>query len=166
VPGTGAVPHIALEDAGHYVRWIFDNPARANGMDLAVATEHVHYGELAAAFSRVTGKPAQYIPTDLETYFAAFPATKLTVGSGSRPETAMTFEENFTGFWNLWHDSGENKGVVRRDYELLDEIHPGRIRSVEEYLRRRQEGLWESVQPENMKPVLKSGEDGRTPFAA
>jgi hypothetical protein len=135
-------------------------------MNLAVATEHVHYGELAAAFSRVTGKPAQYIPTDLETYFAAFPATKLTVGSGSRPETAMTFEENFTGFWNLWHDSGENKGVVRRDYELLDEIHPGRIRSVEEYLRRRQEGLWESVQPENMKPVLKSGEDGGTPFAA
>jgi len=27
----GAVVHVALEDCAHYVRWLFDNPERANG---------------------------------------------------------------------------------------------------------------------------------------
>src|SRR5262249_9748916 len=32
--GDGAVPHVAIEDCGYYVRWLFDHPERANGMDL------------------------------------------------------------------------------------------------------------------------------------
>lgn len=32
--GDGAVPHVSLEDCGYYVRWLFDHPERANGMDL------------------------------------------------------------------------------------------------------------------------------------
>jgi hypothetical protein len=32
--GDGAVPHVALEDCGYYARWLFDNPERANGMNL------------------------------------------------------------------------------------------------------------------------------------
>src|SRR6476646_320157 len=41
--GEGAVPHVSLEDCGYYVRWLFDHPERANGMDLEVAIEHVTY---------------------------------------------------------------------------------------------------------------------------
>src|SRR5277367_3278240 len=71
--GEGAVPHVALEDCGYYVRWLFDHPERANGMDLEVAIEHVTYANLAAAFEKVTGHPAQYIDTDLEAYWSNGP---------------------------------------------------------------------------------------------
>jgi hypothetical protein len=77
----------------------------------------------------------------------------------------MSFRDNFTGFWNLW-----KYGIVKRDYSLLDEIHPNRIRSAEEWFRREDQrgreigegGLWERVQSENWTPILKSVEDMRT----
>ena len=79
----------------------------------------------------------------------------------------MTFEENFTGFFNMWRYSEGNGGLIRRDCKLLDEIHPGRVKSAEEWFRREDEkamrkgkaGLWERVQ--NMQPVLKIAEDRR-----
>jgi len=43
----------------------------------------------------------------------------------------MSVIQNFTGFWNLWRDS-----TVKRDYQLLDKIHPNRIRSAEEWIRK------------------------------
>ena len=49
---------MSLEDCGYYVRWLFDHPERANGMDLVVAIDHVAYADLAAAFEKVTGDPA------------------------------------------------------------------------------------------------------------
>jgi len=64
---------VALEDCGYYVRWLFDHPERANGMDLEVAIEHVTYANLAAAFEKVTGHPAQYIDTNLDTYWRMGP---------------------------------------------------------------------------------------------
>ena len=76
----GAVPHIALEDCGKYVRWLFDHafdehgkPGRAAGMDLAVATDHVQYDDLAAAFTQVTGKPARFVDISEEKYFLSRP---------------------------------------------------------------------------------------------
>ena len=170
--GSGAVPHVALEDCEHYVRWLFDNQSLANGRDLEVAIEQVDYNELAAAFTRVTGKPAKYIDTNLETYWKTGPLSR----GGAAPAgynaslddpATLTLRDNFTGFWNLWKFSGGNEGVVRRDYKLLDEIHPNRIRNVEEWLRREDErgrkaglgGLFERA--EDLKPVLKIAEDGR-----
>ena len=67
--GEGAVPHVSLEDCGYYVRWLFDHPERAIGMDLEVAIDHIAYADLAVAFENVTGHPARYIDTDLETYW-------------------------------------------------------------------------------------------------
>ena len=77
----------------------------------------------------------------------------------------MNIRDNFTGFWNLW-----KYGVIDRDCDLLDEIHPNRIRTAEEWFRREDQlgrelgkgGLWERVQPENRTPVLKIGGDQRT----
>jgi hypothetical protein len=79
-------------------------------------------------------------------------------------KSTMTIRDNFTGFWNLW-----KYGIVKRDYALLDEIHPNRIRSAEEWFRREDQrgrelgkgGLWDRVQPENRAPILKIGEDKR-----
>ncbi|KAL3454979.1 NAD(P)-binding protein [Aspergillus heterothallicus] len=170
----GAVPHVALEDCGYYVRWMFDNVERANGLELAVAIEHVEYGELARAFEAVTGHAARFVDVDMDTYWTSGPmarAAEWPAAYNSDPSDPayMTIRRNFTGFWNLWRDSGKNVGVVKRDYALLDEIHPGRIRSVEDWFRRVneegiQEGkgsLWDRVQPRNLRPVIKASEDGR-----
>ena len=67
--GEGAVVHVALEDCGHYVKWLFDQPERASGMDLEVAIAHIPYKELAEAFEKVTGHPARYIDTSLDDYW-------------------------------------------------------------------------------------------------
>lgn len=69
----------------------------------------------------------------------------------------------------MWKHSGRNQGVIRRDYKLLDEIHPHRIRSAEQFFRIEDArgkaaslgSLWDRVQPENLRPVLKLAEDKR-----
>jgi hypothetical protein len=168
--GEGAVPHVSLEDCGYYVRWLFDHPERAIGMDLEVAIDHIAYADLAVAFENVTGHPARYIDTDPETYWKNGSLSRLAhapAGYNADPndKSTMRIRDNFTGFWNLW-----KHGIVERNYALLDEIHPNRIRSAEEWFRREEESgqklgkgsLWERVQPENQTPILKIGEDMRT----
>jgi hypothetical protein len=167
--GAGAVPHVALDDCGYYVRWLFDHPQLANGMDLEVAIEHVAYADLAAAFEKLTGHPARYIDTDLETYWSKGPLARVggkPAGYNADPadKGTMTVKDNFTGFWNSW-----KHGIVKRNYALLDEIHPNRIRSAEDWLRRQDQlgrelgtgTLWDRVQPQNLKAVLKVSEDMR-----
>lgn len=168
--GDGAVVHVALEDCAYYVRWLFDHPERANGMDLEVAIEHVKYADLAAAFERVTGHPAQYIDTSLDDYFSgplkAVADKPAGYNADLNDKSTMSFRDNFTGFWNMWKHN-----IIERDYALLDEIHPNRIRSAEQWLRRADQlereagrgGLWEKVQPDNLQKhsILKIGEDQR-----
>jgi hypothetical protein len=167
--GDGAVTHVALEDCGYYVRWLFDHPERASGMDLEVAIADIPYAELASAFQKVTGHPAQYIDTTLDDYWTNGPmkrAAAMPAGYNAQaadPST-MSFRDNFTGFWNVWKHR-----VVKRDYKLLDEIHPNRIKSAEEWFsvedkKGREEGkgtLWERVQANRLTPILKLSEDGR-----
>ncbi|MFF7277921.1 NmrA family NAD(P)-binding protein [Streptomyces griseorubiginosus] len=171
--GDGAVPHVSLEDCGFYVRWLFDNPERANGMDLEVAIEHMTYADMAAAFEKVTGHPARYIDTDLDTYWSHPDLAGIAdhpAGYNADPndKSTMSFRDNFTGFWNVW-----KHGIITRDYALLDEIHPNRIRTAEEWFRREDRlgrelgkgSLWERVQPQNWtmdSAVLKSSADFRT----
>jgi uncharacterized protein YbjT (DUF2867 family) len=167
--GEGAVVHVSLEDCAYYVRWLFDHADRANGMDLEVAIDHIRYADLAEAFTRVTRHPARYIDTDLETYFAPIPGIAASpAGYNADPEdrSTMSFRDNFTGFWNQWKHN-----IITRDYALLDDIHPGRIRSAEDWLRREEqrardtgsETLWERVQPATLaaRPILKLSEDRR-----
>ncbi len=170
--GKGAVPHVALEDCGFYVRWLFDHPERTNGMNLEVAIEHMPYTDMAAAFEKVTGHPAQYIDTDLNTYWNRPGLKEMAdkpAGYNADPKdkSTMSFRDNFTGFWNVW-----KYGIITRDYELLDEIHPNRIRSAEQWFRREDQigkdlgkgSLWERVQPENWRsdsPILKGSADMR-----
>ncbi|KAL1967200.1 hypothetical protein VTN77DRAFT_3491 [Rasamsonia byssochlamydoides] len=170
----GAVVHVALDDCAHYVRWLFENPSRANGMNLEVAVEHIKYAELAKAFERVTGHRARFIDVDMDTYWRTGPMSAYAdnlagYGADRNDPATMTVKQNFTGFWNMWRHSGNNRGIIQRNYALLDEIHPHRIRSAEEFLRKQNESglkagkgsLWERVQPEKIAPVLKNHEDGR-----
>ncbi|KAL7620939.1 hypothetical protein AAE478_008250 [Parahypoxylon ruwenzoriense] len=169
----GAVPYVALDDCGFYVRWLFDHPERASGMDLEVAIAHVGHAELAAAFERVTGHPARSLNVGLDEYFSRTwgPDAERPAGYNADPTdpATLTVRQNFSGFWTVFRHSGGNKGVLRRDYQLLDEIHPGRIRSAEEFFRRENEKgireglgtLWERIQPDRIAPILKISEDGR-----
>jgi hypothetical protein len=169
--GEGAVPHVSLEDCGFYVRWLFDHPERSNGMNLEVAIEHMKYADMAAAFEKVTGHPARYIDTDLDAYWNGplKGAADLPAGYNADPrdKSTMSFRDNFTGFWNMW-----KYGIITRDYALLDEIHPNRIRTAEQWFSREDQvgkalgkgSLWERVQPENWRsdsPILKGSADLR-----
>ncbi|WP_457104665.1 hypothetical protein [Methylobacterium sp. P5_C11] len=130
----------------------------------------MRYDALAAAFTRVTGHPARYVDVDADTYFArAFShVADMPAGYNADPadKSTMSFRDNFTGFWNQWKHN-----VIQRDYGLLDEIHPHRIRSVEQWVHRQEQleraagrgGLWERLQPENRAghSILKLGEDQR-----
>ncbi|ATY60675.1 NmrA family protein [Cordyceps militaris] len=174
--GRGAVAHVDLDDCEHYVRWLLDHPERADGLDLAVAIDLIPYDELARAFTQVTGRPARYVDTDLADYWAGGgPLGRGTATAGYNADAAdpatMTVRDNFTGFWNVWRHSGADGegggGLIRRDFALLDEIHPARIRSAREWFQKEQDrsaalglpDLWTRVN--NLRPVLKIAEDGR-----
>ncbi|KAJ5677555.1 uncharacterized protein N7477_003188 [Penicillium maclennaniae] len=130
--GDAKCPLIYLEDYGRYVRWMLDNRAESNGLELHVATEDIKWKDLAAVFSEVTGKKAVYKDVTLDEYFqlGILDPDEL-VGHSSDPKdsTLQTYRENFSGFWNTWKDD-----LTKRDYELLDKILPTRVKSVKEWM--------------------------------
>lgn len=168
----GAIPHVALDDCGYYVKWLIENPVEADGMDLEVSIAHVQYADLAKAFEKVTGHKARFLDVDWETYWreGSLSRTKdmpVGVQTDLKDPATMTIQQNFTGWWNLWRASGYNSGIIRRDYLQLDRIFPGRIRTAEEFLRRKDEqltkqgsSLWETMM--NNEPILKVHEDGKS----
>lgn len=154
--GDGAVPYIHLDDLGLYVKWIFDNSSESVGLELKIATAHVSYAELAAAFTAVTGKPARYENVSLEKQFAnqsSFLPADHKLGSeyeGQDDDTLMTVRENFSAWWRLYQRSAGNKGVIRRDYEMLDRILPTRVKSIQEWMEK-------TGYNAEHKPLLNSG---------
>jgi uncharacterized protein YbjT (DUF2867 family) len=133
--GDAKLPLIYLEDYGQYARWLLDNPTRSNGLELHVATEDIAYKDLAAAFTEVTGQKAVYKEVTLDEYFklGLFPDPDAKIGATNNPNdpTLFTFRENFSGFWNTWKDE-----LTHRDYKLLDEILPSRVKSVKEWMEK------------------------------
>lgn len=169
--GKGAVPHVALDDCEYYARWFFDHLERSDGMDFEVAIVHILYADLAAAFQKVTGKLAQYIDEPVDVYFENLPISNEPAGYNAdfADPATMSIKENFSGFWTMWKHSGGNEGIIKRDYALLDEIHPNRIKIAEEFFRREDAkrraaglgSLFEIIEGDKLVPILKLGEDGR-----
>jgi uncharacterized protein YbjT (DUF2867 family) len=131
--GNARCPLIYLEDYGSYARWLFDQPEQSNGLNLHVATEDIAWKDLAKDFTEVTGKKALYREVSLEQYFnmGIFPDPESKIGAkvAGNDGTLFTYRENFSGFWNTWKDE-----LTKRDYVLLDEILPGRVKSVREWM--------------------------------
>lgn len=150
--GDARCPLIYLEDYGRYVRWCFDTPARSNGLNLHVATEDIAWKDLAKAFTEVTGKKAIYRDVLLDEYFKlgmlSDPEAKIGGAVAGNDSTLFTVRENFSGFWNTWKDE-----LTQRDYALLDEILPGRVKSVKEWMVK-------TGYTGEMKSVLKDYRDG------
>ncbi|KZT56961.1 NAD(P)-binding protein [Calocera cornea HHB12733] len=138
--GDGIIPLVALEDVGPFVSWIFANKERSSNLNLIAMTDIPSYPTVIAAFEKVTGKKAHWkdLPFD---QFAALrgmtdeaPAA-FAAGPGEYNDTTgMSVKANFRGWWNAWRDSIFTWKDV--DVGLLDEIHPGRIRSLEEWMTR------------------------------
>ncbi|KIW88132.1 uncharacterized protein Z519_11243 [Cladophialophora bantiana CBS 173.52] len=142
--GQGAIPFVHLGDFGRYVAWIYANQDESNGMILDIAVAHVSGPDLAKAFTAATGKKAEYIyepaNENVEKHFKHLPKgvdTKVGITS-VKDENALllTFGENFTNWWNLYQNSAHNKGIIQRDYVLLDRILPDRVKSAEEWMRK------------------------------
>lgn len=134
--GNGHVPMVHLEDIGKYARWIFDNPDKANGLDLEVATEHVSWKNLVECVQRVTGKKAVFNNLSLKEFFAKSPMPENAPAAwaqtpDAKVTTGQTYWENFSGWWSAWQDD-----IVTRDYAMLDKILPDRVRSLEEWMRK------------------------------
>jgi hypothetical protein len=131
--GKGAPPMIALEDLGRYARWMIENPERSSGMNLKVATTHVSWDELAKEATIVTGRKAIFRDLSLNEYFSSgifsTPDAKVGERGNGGDDTLQTYRENFSGFWNTWRED-----VLKRDLTLLDDILPGRIRTLGEWM--------------------------------
>jgi hypothetical protein len=134
----GKVPLIALEDVGTYSLWMFDKITDSAGLALKVATEEVTFAEIAATFTQVTGKKASHKFVPLEDYLPMaepFPNAPANWAAGPgipRDESSMTWRENFGAWWLYWGEGWSEK----RDWALLDKIHPQRIKSLKEWMEK------------------------------
>ncbi|GAB1739373.1 hypothetical protein NU219Hw_g4335t1 [Hortaea werneckii] len=153
---NGKFPLIALEDVGQYSLWLLEHPEESTGLQLKVATDEVSFEEIAATFTKVTGKKARHERITLDEWlqhaepFPGAPANWAAVPMAHRDESTMTFKENFGPWWKFW---GEGK-AEKRDFALLDRIHPGRIKNLEAWMRLvKYDG--------QARPVLKGAEDLR-----
>ena len=111
---------------------MFDNPERSNGIELHVATEDIAWEDLAAAFTEVSGRNAVYRDIDLNEYFARGSSHIRRENRGHSESQRANFghgQREFSGFWNIWKDE-----LTKRDYKLLDEILPSRVKLVKEWM--------------------------------
>ncbi|UQC79145.1 NmrA family protein [Colletotrichum lupini] len=134
----GKIPLIALEDVGIYSLWLFDNLNESAGLNLEVTTDEVSFADIARIFTEVTGKKGIHKSVPFEEYAPLaepYPGAYVNFSVGpevARDESDMTWRQNFGAWWRFWGEGIVNK----RDLELLDRIHPGRIRSLAEWMRK------------------------------
>jgi hypothetical protein len=135
--GGETPPLIYLQDLGMYARWMIENPQRSSGLNLRIATANVWWEEVARSFAEVTGKKAIFRDLSLHEYFASGilgPAERKVGHSvGHDDDTLQTYRENFSGFWNMWKEDVLKRS--EKDFDLMDEILPERVRSVGEWMR-------------------------------
>jgi hypothetical protein len=136
--GDGKIPLIALEDVGPYALWMFDHVDESAGINLEVATEEVNFQDIARIFTEVTGLKAAHKYLPLEQYLPLaepYPNAYGNWAAGSsvpRDESNMTWRENFSAWWRFW---GEGWGADR-NFELLDRIHPNRVKTLAEWMQK------------------------------
>ncbi|KAF9073414.1 hypothetical protein BDP27DRAFT_1215951 [Rhodocollybia butyracea] len=134
----GKFPLIAVEDIGHYSLWLFDNVSESAGLDLQVVTDYVSFEDIANTFTAVTGKKGVHKSVPFEEYLTLvepYPNAPMNWFAGrdvAQDEASMSWRENCTAFWHYYND-GVN-GVA--DLGLLTRIHPNRIMSLEEWMRK------------------------------
>lgn len=138
----GVIPYVCLDDMGYYVRWIYEHPEKSAGLNLDIGVEDVSLQQIAKAFTDATGKLAKATDLTIEQW------TKETglseedmehkIGTSTAPgdPSLLTFCQNFSAWWRIYQNCGTKLGLCKRDYSLLDEIYPGRIRSLKQWMEK------------------------------
>jgi hypothetical protein len=119
---TGSMQLVSLYDLGQYAKWMFENSEESLGLKLGVAIAHVTGADHVVSFVAVTGKKARYEDVPLKEHLSQFPPGK--IGARSSPgydgPTLVTAAEQFGPWRGIWRESGGNRGLWTRDYDLLD----------------------------------------------
>ncbi|KAF7367652.1 NAD-P-binding protein [Mycena sanguinolenta] len=121
--GDAHVPLIALEDLGWWARYTFDHRTETSGKELNIASELVHWDDLARTFTKVTGRPAVYVRLTVDEFLAVFDEEKMAgpiASDKKRGDGSKTMRENFKAFYQVLRDD-----IVDKDMEWVRSVHPG-----------------------------------------
>ncbi|KAL6813050.1 NmrA family protein [Trichoderma sp. SZMC 28013] len=133
--GDVKVPLIYLDDIGRYARWIFDHPERSTGINLQVSSVSTTWDDIVKAFNNVTGQKAEHKRLTIGEAVDLYPGNDMLLGQGFDPHdpTLLSVGQNFSGMLTMLA-SGKVLDLI--DYELLDDVLPDRLRSVEDWMRK------------------------------
>lgn len=133
----GAMAMVGLADFAWFARYMFENPKEFEADLLSVGIDHVTGNSIAAAFTAVTGEPARYDPLPLLAVAKTWPDTKVGLAGspGFEDPTLKNMAGHFIPWWTIWQESGGNKGLWTKDYKRLDKIYPGRMKTIEDWMR-------------------------------
>ncbi|KAL7941302.1 hypothetical protein V8C42DRAFT_360927 [Trichoderma barbatum] len=137
IEADGAMAMVGLVDFAWYTRYMFENPKEFEAELLSVGIDHVSGNTIAAAFTAVTGEPARFEPLPLSEVAKSWPDTKIGLAGspGYEDPTLKTMAGMFIPWFTIWQESGGNKGLWTKDYARLDKIYPGRMKTIEEWMR-------------------------------
>ena len=146
---TSTIPLIPVVNYAAAVKWALENPERSVGQHVDAGSFLTTFPQVAEAYTRVTGKPARFVPIDIDTWMAGAkaagidPEARLPRGATADDGTSFTFRKTFGAWWALWRDGGAEMGFHNEEAnrtemeEVTDEfLGEGRIRGVEAWMRR------------------------------
>ncbi|KAI9060817.1 NAD-P-binding protein [Trametes sanguinea] len=120
--GGGHVPMVTLEDVGFFARYIFDHRESTSAQELEIASDWVDWPYLVSTFTKVTGKPAVYVPLSMEEWFGLWVQDDINMPLANEkkaPDGSTTWKENFTAWWSQYRDD-----LIKRDWKWLREFNP------------------------------------------
>ncbi|KAJ3010760.1 hypothetical protein NUW54_g2379 [Trametes sanguinea] len=120
--GVGHVPMVTLEDVGFFARYIFDHRESTSAQELEIASDWVDWPHLVSTFTKVTGKPAVYVPLTMEEWFGLWVQDDINMPLANEkkaPDGSTTWKENFMAWWSQYRDD-----LIKRDWKWLREVNP------------------------------------------
>ena len=150
----GHVPFVTLADVGFFARHIFDNRPATSARELEVASDWVDWPHLVSTFTKVTGKPAVYLPLTQDEWFALWEQDDINRPLANEKRVAdgsTTWRENFSCWWAQYRDD-----VIKRDWEWLRRVNPNG-HTLESWMR--ETGYTGDLRLD----LLKNMQDGKSP---
>lgn len=85
---------------------------------MEVVIDYVYYVDFVVVFECVIGFKVKFVDVSFEEYWIiGFMVVRVVVFVGYIVDInelgMLSVKDNFIGFWNLWRDLGNNKGVVK-----------------------------------------------------
>ena len=121
--GNGHVPMVSLADIGFFARYIFDHREETSARELEIASDWVDWPYLISTFTKVTGKPAVFVPLSIDEWFTLWNADDITRPLanelGGTRDGSTTWRENFSCWWAQYRDD-----IIKRDFDWLRRINP------------------------------------------